>query len=121
MRNSKEVWMRRMVMIALLVPALTLAAMPQKIGGDVKAPTAVRRVEPLYPDEAKTRHISGNVVLEAVIDKTGIVRDVKVVKGLPFGLSESAMDALRQWKFQPATKEGEPVEVKCNMTFAFRL
>ena len=92
-----------------------------RVGGDVKAPTVMEKVEPMYSEEARKAHISGIVILEAVIDQSGAVRDVAVLKGLPYGLSESAADAVRRWKFQPATKNGVPVEVVFNLTVNFRL
>ena len=57
----------------------------------------------------------------AFIDKTGAVRDVHVLKPLPNGLSEAAADAVRQWRFQPATRRGQPVGVLFNLTVNFKL
>src|SRR5437763_761198 len=72
---------------------------PLRVGGDVKAPAVSARVEPRYPEEARRARISGIVILQAFIDKTGAVRDVHVLKPLPNGLSEAAADAVRQWRF----------------------
>ena len=92
-----------------------------RVGGDVKAPVVVSKVEPVYPEEARRARISGIVILEATIDKTGVVRDVQVLKPLPSGLSEAAADAVRQWTFQPATRKGQPVDVVFNLTINFKL
>jgi len=92
-----------------------------RVGGDVKAPVVITRVNPLFPDEARQARIAGIVILEVLIDTTGIVKDATVLKGLPYGLSEAAMEAVRQWTFVPATKNGEPVEVLFNLTVNFRL
>ena len=92
-----------------------------RVGGDVKAPVVVKRVEPIYNELARHAKTSGVVVLEAVIDKNGNVDKVKVIKGLPLGLSQSAEDAVRQWKFKPGTLNGEPVDVIFNLTVNFTL
>lgn len=91
-----------------------------RVGGDVRAPSVVRRVEPLYPEEARRERVSGIVVLEVLVDKSGNVRDAIVLKDLP-GLSEPALTAVRQWTFQPATLNGEAVDVIFNLTVNFKL
>ncbi len=92
-----------------------------RVGGEVKAPVVITRVNPMYPEEARQARLSGIVILEVLIDKTGVVRQTNVLKGLPMGLSEAAVDAVRQWTFTPATKNGEPVDVVLNLTINFRL
>jgi tetratricopeptide (TPR) repeat protein len=66
---------------------------PFRVGGDVKAPVIRHRVEPVIPEAARNAHIAGIVILETVIDKEGRVRDAKVMKGLPFGLDQAALEA----------------------------
>jgi TonB family protein len=95
--------------------------MAARVGGDVKAPIIVTRVEPAYSEEARKARISGIVILEALIDKNGDVREVNVLKPLPFGLDQAAVDAVRQWKFKPALIKGEPVDVVFNLTVNFKL
>jgi TonB family protein len=92
-----------------------------RVGGEVKEPTVIRRVNPMYPEGARANHVQGTVILELLVGKDGRVKDVAVRKGLPYGLSESAVDAVRQWLFAPATLRGEPVDVIFNLTIAFRL
>jgi protein TonB len=94
---------------------------PLRVGGDVKAPVVTHRVEPVYPDVARKAHVNGIVIVEAIINKDGEVEQVKVVKGLPFGLSEAAEQAVKQWKFKPGTLSGQPVEVIFNLTVNFKL
>ncbi|MEA2344383.1 MAG: bla regulator protein blaR1 [Thermoanaerobaculia bacterium] len=114
--------MRRLSIVALLLLVSMVAnAQPYHSGGDVKAPVAIHRVEPLYPDEARQAGISGIVILETLVDRNGVVKDVRVLKPLPFGLSEAAVDAVRQWRFKPGTKNGEPVDVISNLTINFML
>jgi TonB family protein len=92
-----------------------------RVGGDVKAPIVVKRVDPIYADEARRDRISGIVIIEVLIDKTGSVKDALVLKGLPDGLSDAAMAAIKQWQFQPGTLKGEPVDVIFNLTINFKL
>jgi TonB family protein len=92
---------------------------PIRSGRDAKAPVALHRVDPVYPAEAMKDKMEGAVTLQATIDRTGRVRDVQVLKGLPDGLSEAAVDALRQWTFAPGTLNGQPVEVIYNVTLTF--
>ena len=94
---------------------------PLRVGGDVKGPVALHRVDPVYPAQAKADRIEGVVILEVMIDRTGRVRDVYVLKPLPEGLSEAAVDAVKQWTFAPGTLNGAPVEVLYNLSIAFHL
>ena len=94
--------------------------LPLRVGGDVKPPVIINRVEPIYPALAKASRISGIVILEVVIDHTGVVKDARVLKGLPFGLDQAALDAVKQWTFRPATVNGTAVDVFFNLTINFR-
>ena len=94
---------------------------PLRVGGDVKAPTLSNRVEPQYTDAARKARIAGTVVIEAIIDKNGNVDRVKVIKGLPGGLSEQAENAVRRWKYKPGTLNGKPVDTIFNVTVTFKL
>ncbi len=89
------------------------------VGGDVKPPILIHRVDPVYPEVPRKARISGVVILAAVVDKSGTVRQVSVLKPLPFGLDQAAADAVRQWKFRPATRFGRPVDVVFNITVSF--
>ena len=61
------------------------------------------------------------MIVQAIIDKEGNVTNVKVLKGLPMGLEEEAVKAIKRWKFKPATLNGKPVDVYYNLTVNFRL
>jgi TonB family protein len=116
--------MRRLALFLLALAAMPLfaqdAAAPLRVGGDVKAPTIISRVDPVYPPVARKARISGIVIVEVVIDRNGDVGDVKVLKPLPFGLDQAAVDAVKQWKFSPATLNGQPVDVIFNLTVNFK-
>lgn len=94
---------------------------PVHVGGDVKAPIVIKRVEPQYTDLARKAHETGIVIVEAIINKQGEVEQVKVVKGLPMGLSEKAEEAVKQWHFKPGMMNGVPVEVIFDLTVNFTL
>jgi protein TonB len=97
-------------------PASPIGAGPLRVGGDVKAPIVIRRVEPVIPEAARKARVAGIVILETVIDKEGRVADAKVLKGLPLGLDEAALEAVKQWTFRPGTLNGEPVDVIFHLT-----
>jgi TonB family protein len=94
---------------------------PYMVGGDVIAPVKVHAPPSEYTEIARRTKIQGVVILQVVIDERGDVTDVKVLKGLPMGLDTQAVEAVRQWKFEPATRNGEPVEVYYNLTVQFLL
>jgi len=94
---------------------------PVRVGGNVKAPVLVTKIEPLYTDLARRARIQGIVILEAVIDRNGNVTEARVLKGLPMGLDQSALNAIRQWRFKPGTLNGQAVPVYYNLTINFQL
>ena len=94
----------------------------KRVGAAVKAPVAIKRIEPKYPEKARLLRISGIVILECTIDKSGVVRDGRVLKGLAAPtMAYAALEAVRRWQFQPATVDGEPVKVFLNLTINFKL
>lgn len=102
-------------------PPGVVAPMPMP-AGSIQAPRILRRVEPLYPRAARSFGVSGIAIFEMRIDKTGSIRDVTMLKGLPAPtLSYCAMEALRQWKFEPGTLDGQPVDVLYNLTVNYKL
>jgi periplasmic protein TonB len=90
-------------------------------GNGVSRPVIVHRVKPRYTEPARKARLQGTVIVEAFIDETGRVRDIKVLKGLPMGLDRSAVDAVSQWVFEPATYEGRPVKVLYSLTVNFQV
>jgi TonB family protein len=95
-------------------------AAPLPVGGDVKPARLIFSVPPTYPMLAKSQHVSGNVLVDALIDPTGRVTSMNIVSG-PTLLHQAAMDALKQWKYQPASLDGKPVPMHLTVTIRFRL
>jgi protein TonB len=95
-------------------------AAPLPVGGDVKPAKLLTRVPPVYPSLARGQHVSGDVLIDALIDPTGHVTTMKIISG-PTLLHQAAMDALRQWKYQPATLDDKPVQMHLTVTVQFRL
>ncbi len=93
----------------------------QHVGGDVQKPEKISSPPAPYTREAREARIQGVVIAQAVIDEEGRVTQVKILKGLPYGLSESAAETLKTWRFKPATLNGQPVAVYYNLTMNFRL
>ena len=92
---------------------------PMQIGGNVLAPVRIYAPDPHYPEEARHARVQGVVILQTIIDTVGNVTDVRILKGLPSGLTEAAVEAVSSWRFKPATLEGEPVAVYYLVTVSF--
>jgi len=91
-----------------------------RVGGAVQAAKLVNRVQPVYPPLARQTRISGTVKLHAIIGKDGNVQKLEVESGHPL-LVQAALDAVRQWRYQPTLLNGEPVEVDTEIDVIFSL
>ena len=91
-----------------------------RVGGAVQAAKLVNRVQPVYPPLARQTRISGTVKLHAIIGKDGSVQQLQVVSGHPL-LVQAALDAEKQWRYQPTLLNGEPVEVDTEIDVIFSL
>lgn len=81
----------------------------------------VSKVDPTYPPQAIRMQAEGSVVLDVEIDETGRVTDVQVTRGLPFGLSEAAAAAVREWRYRPAEGPNGPVRSRKAVRILFTL
>jgi len=88
------------------------------VGGQIKAPTKIKDVKPVYPAIAQSARVGGTVTIEATIGPDGKVIDTKVVRSIPM-LDQAALDAVRQWEYTPALLNGKPVPVVINVTINF--
>jgi TonB family protein len=94
-------------------------AAPVPIGGDVKPAKLLKSVQPVYPQMARTQHVSGNVQIDALIDADGNVSAMKVLSG-PALLRDAALQSLKQWKYQPAELDGKPTSMHLTVVLQFR-
>ena len=97
------------------------ATEPLPIGNGVKSPVVLHRVEPIYPPLAIRAHVSGSVVLECIIDKSGRIRDVRVESSTFGAFEQPAIDAVRQWLFAPGTLNGQAVDTIFQLTVKFQV
>lgn len=88
--------------------------------GEVNAPLALRKVDPKYPQTMVEDHVEGEVILYGVIRQDGTVDSIQLVRGIDPQLDAYAIEAFAQWKFQPATKEGQPVDLEAIVYIPFR-
>lgn len=92
-----------------------------RVGGGVSAPRVTFSPDPEYSEEARKAKYQGTVVLWVVIGPDGRPHEIRVQRSLGLGLDEKALEAVRQWKFEPARKDGQPVAVQINVEVNFRL
>jgi periplasmic protein TonB len=92
-----------------------------KVGGGITAPRPIDTPDPTYTEQARQAKIEGTCVLGLIVDADGHPRDLRVIRGLGYGLDEKALEAVKQWRFQPARKDGQPVNVQVSVEVAFRL
>jgi len=116
--------------LAFLLPALVCASDANKSDGQAaservyeisdvaKPPRLTRQVNPDYSKTHGVR-IKGSVEIGAIITSQGVPREVRVVQGLNPEVDRSAVDAIKQWRFSPAEKDGKPVSVKVNIELEF--
>jgi protein TonB len=93
---------------------------PLRVGGNVQAARIVNRVQPVYPPLARQTRISGTVRLHAIIGKDGAIKELEVLNGHPL-LQQAALDAVRQWRYQPTLLNGEAVDVDTTIDVIFSL
>jgi len=102
--------------IALLLPLVALQSQETTTN-----PVLLHRVEPQYTPEAKDARVEGRIVLLVEIREDGVPDNIEIKQPLDAGLDKNAVDAVRQWRFEPATRNGQPVAVKATIEINFRL
>jgi TonB family protein len=90
------------------------------VASELSAPAATRKVDPAYPLELMRQNLGGTVILYAVIHADGTVGNVRVLRGVDERLDQYAGDAIAKWRFEPATKNGAPVDVEATFWIPFR-
>jgi TonB family protein len=94
---------------------------PDRPGSGIEAPQLLREVKADYTEDARQHGVSGDVVLEIVVRRDGSVGDVTVLHGLAGGLNDRAVQAVRQWRFAPARRQGAAVDVVVEVAVEFKL
>lgn len=93
---------------------------PVRAIGEIKAPRLLKRMEPVYPEDARKARVEGVVILEATTDIYGRVQSIKVLRSIPM-LDQAAMDAVRQWVYEPMIINGKPRGMIFTTTVTFVL
>ncbi len=94
---------------------------PYRPGSGVSPPRLLREVRADYTDDARRANITGEVVLEIVVRRDGTVGDIRILRRLDAGLDQRAVQAVRQWRFAPATLKGTAVDVVVEVGVEFKL
>jgi periplasmic protein TonB len=92
-----------------------------KVGGGISAPQPISTPDPEYTEQARQAKTQGTCVLWLIVDDQGRPRDIRVVRGLGSGLDTKAIEAVKQWRFEPAMKDGRPVNVQISVEVGFKL
>jgi protein TonB len=93
---------------------------PFRVGEGIARPRKIKDVRPVYPVFAMSARLGGSVLIEATIGVDGKVRDARVVQSIA-ALDQAALDAVRQWEFEPSRINGEPVAVMMVIVVTFAL
>ncbi len=104
------------------VPAshLDLTKWP-RVGKEITAPVVTERTEPVYPENYRQLRMGGVIILECEVDATGRPGQIRVIKSLAPDFDMAGVEAVRKWKFKPATRNGKPIAVLFNLTINFKM
>lgn len=102
-------------------PAPAPPRAPVRVGGQIKSPELVQRVEPTYPDIAVSARIRGTVILEALVDKEGRVAELKVLRTASPLLDNAAIAAVKQWRYRPLVLNEQPEQFVLTVVLTFNL
>lgn len=94
---------------------------PVEFSSKMVRPVRISGADPHYTEIARRARLEGVVILRAIISRTGLVQDLSVVKPLGLGLEDAAVAAVENWRFEPATLDGEPIDVIYRVTVRFNL
>ena len=111
------------------VDSITFVTQTSKLNDDPSIPTMTSDSRPTilyrekakYTEEARKNGVEGTVILHVVFHVNGKITDIKVIRGLPYGLNEKAIEAVKKIRFKPAMKDGKPISVRGSIEFTFNL
>jgi TonB family protein len=130
MKNGQPVWVEAQIDVnfkfldkkdAEAAQEMKAAAQVGGFPANATAPVLIRKVEAQYTSEARAAKFQGTVTLSAKITTDGVPEDIRVVHSLGLGLDEKAIEAVKQWQFRPATKDGRPVAMMATLEVNFRM
>jgi TonB family protein len=93
----------------------------RNVGGSVRPPTLIYQVDPSFSEQARKAKKSGEVLVSLIVEEDGTPQQVRVVRGVGYGLDENAVNAVRQYRFEPATENGKPVRVHIQVQVRFQI
>jgi protein TonB len=94
---------------------------PVRVGGNIREPRLLTRVEPVYPPLAVSAHLQGVVILEAIVDRGGFVEEVRILRSASGLLDRAAIDAVKQWQYSPLVLNGIPERFVLTVVLSFTL
>jgi TonB family protein len=106
---------------SFVIPELESMRIPKNAGPEWKRPRPLYTPDPSYPERARKQKVQGTSLLEIVIDSTGGVQQINIVRPVGSGLDEMAVDAVSGWRFDPATRDGQAVQVAMFVEVSFHL
>jgi periplasmic protein TonB len=92
-----------------------------RVSKSVEHPKIVSQIDPDFSESARAQQFSGTTIVSLEVDKSGAVRDVQIVQPIGCGLNDQAVRAVKQWRFLPGRRKGEPVAVLVKAEVSFRL
>jgi TonB family protein len=109
------------VVIFVLLANTASAQQPERLSPDIVPPRAITKIYPRYSDTARDLRIEGTVIVQAIVHKSGAIEVLGLRQGLGYGLDENAVLAMRRMRFQPAIRNGTPVDVEMDIAVKFSL
>jgi protein TonB len=119
--------MRAWRFVSVLLPSLCLPVLAQTVdrplqpGGDIVAPVLVYQVDPDFPESVRRRHVRGEVIIGIVVNEAGVPQSLHVVRSSDASFNEYVTNAVRKYRFRPATKSGTPVAVQMDVPVNFQV
>jgi len=110
--------LRLLALASLSFFPFAVPQVPVRVGEGINPPARKKQVRPAYPDEARNAWIQGVVTLDVVVDSKGNVKDITVIRSVPL-LDEAAVEAVREWEYEPTVVNGEAIPVVMTVALVF--
>jgi len=113
--------MARTLIVFVVVMLACSAILAQSDQSGRTLPVPIYQVQPAYTEEARAAKISGGVVIRMMVGADGIPSEARVIRSLDAGLDRNALEAVSQWRFKPATQDGEAIAFEATIEIGFKL